>query len=75
MSDWRELERARLAADPTIRRVSWRCDHAPRERFGPGGRPWATKGHVPPPPVGHNWRLYGQKLSAPHEYTLSDSRA
>lgn len=25
--DWRELERRRRAADPTIRGVNWRCSH------------------------------------------------
>lgn len=25
--DWRELERARLAADPYIQRVTWACLH------------------------------------------------
>lgn len=25
---WRELERRRLARDPSIRRVSWVCQHA-----------------------------------------------
>lgn len=49
MTDWRELERARLAAHPEIRRVSWRCEHA---AHGMPDRPYmrtrdASKGHAP----------------------------